>query len=137
MQVTVFHWSLTKNLAQLSEADASLHSRFLFGDQSAVEELMRRESSAQDPFMELVKVADVEARSLNQVFELTNHIESDWTENEGVSAVPGRHRSTSVGDVYLSGSDFYCVAMMGLRKLQLDAPGPAVEEPVPSDSPRG
>lgn len=32
-------------------------------------------------------------------FRMTNHIDSDWTENPSVVAEPGHHRSTSVGDV--------------------------------------
>jgi hypothetical protein len=48
-------------------------------------------------------VAEVEAKHIDEVFQLTNHIDSDWTKNEGVELAEGvsaaRARSTSVGDV--------------------------------------
>ena len=137
MKVTVFHWNLNKDRSHLSSEDAALHLAVSFGKQEAVEAAMRREATNQDPFMTLDKVADVEVKSLEQVFELTNHIDSDWTKNAGVAAVPGQHRSTSVGDVYLLDSDFYCVSMVGLKKLQIDAPAQMQEPAEAMSSPRG
>jgi len=44
--------------------------------------------------------AQVETDHHGNVFQLTNHIESNWTENPGVTSLVGRHvRSSSVGDV--------------------------------------
>ena len=52
------------------------------------------------------KVATVTANSLDQVFELTNHIDKPWFKNAGVvvsdSGLHGYHRSTSVGDVIVN-----------------------------------
>lgn len=64
-------------------------------------------------------IADVESESLAQVFPLTNHIDHDWTENDGVTVVPGkRYRSTSVGDVVVDGDGVphFC-AGIGWRKM--------------------
>ena len=45
-------------------------------------------------------VAAVEADDIDDVFRKTNHIEEDWTTNEGVIPTkPNGCRSTSVGDV--------------------------------------
>ena len=44
-------------------------------------------------------VAAVEADDIEEVFEKTNHIDYDWTENNGVVPIGSKHRSTSVGDV--------------------------------------
>lgn len=49
------------------------------------------------------KVAEVEATNLDDAYQLTNNIDSDWTTNAGVRAEPGRFRSTSVGDVIVDG----------------------------------
>lgn len=58
-------------------------------------------------------VATVTAIDLEHVFMLTNHIDSDWTQNQGVELTPaghGMHRSTSVGDIIVDGGgdSFYC-----------------------------
>lgn len=52
-------------------------------------------------------VANVQAKNLDEVFELTNHIDSNWTANPGVELMPGvsRARSTSVGDIVVSEVD--------------------------------
>ncbi len=47
-------------------------------------------------------VAIVEAADLGDLFQRSNHIETDWTGNPGVRLVVGRQRSTSVGDIALS-----------------------------------
>jgi hypothetical protein len=59
-------------------------------------------------------VATVEAEDIERVFELTNHIDSDWTLNDGVEptvavAIIGA-RSTSVGDIAVeeSGARYTC-----------------------------
>lgn len=65
-------------------------------------------------------VAEVEADALGQVFELTNHIYSDWTKNDGVKATAGPKRSTSVGDIIMSPSSYFVIAPVGLRPIFLD-----------------
>ena len=57
------------------------------------------------------RVAIVETNSLEDVFRLTNHIESDWTGNpEVIVAISMYPRSTSVGDVVVDENDmiYYC-----------------------------
>jgi hypothetical protein len=65
-------------------------------------------------------VARVETEHVGNVFALTNHIHSDWTENEGVTVVgDSRKRSTSVGDVIVAVADDerVVVDMIGLRRF--------------------
>jgi hypothetical protein len=51
-----------------------------------------------------IHVANVEARNLDELFQKTNHIDSNWTLNPGVELARGvvKARSTSVGDVVVS-----------------------------------
>lgn len=63
------------------------------------------------------RVAAVEADDLEKAYELTNNIDRPWPENEGVEAIGGRFRSTSVGDLMLMGEDFYVVAGIGFEKI--------------------
>lgn len=44
-------------------------------------------------------VADVEAAEPHQVYQLTNHIDTPWTQNPEVTVHTAQARSTSVGDV--------------------------------------
>ncbi|MFZ3585394.1 hypothetical protein ACOI1H_25235 [Loktanella sp. DJP18] len=44
-------------------------------------------------------VAIISADSIDAVFRDSNHIDSDWTENDSVRAVDTPVRSTSVGDI--------------------------------------
>ena len=56
-------------------------------------------------------VAEVESADLEDVFRITNHIESDWTKNPEVIKIHGgRCRSTSVGDIVEdeNGNFHYC-----------------------------
>lgn len=52
-----------------------------------------------------IHVATVEADSLQEVYRLTNHIETDWQQNPGVTPIGNRNRSTSVGDVIVDSED--------------------------------
>ncbi len=68
-----------------------------------------------DDFIHVAKV-DVKDKTRDEalvfVFQLTNHIDSDWTENIGVVWVTpeiDKVRSTSVGDVVgLDGKNYLC-----------------------------
>ena len=63
-------------------------------------------------------VAVVDSADLDAGFTLTNHIESDWQENDDVVALPGQHRSTSVGDLIVSDDEVtYVVDKCGFNKL--------------------
>ena len=81
----------------------------------------KRVDCGRPAFSEYKKVAVVEAEDIDAVFELTNHIDSDWTENPGVVAEPGRHRSTSVGDIIVdeNGKGAIC-ASLGWEDTPLD-----------------
>ena len=74
-------------------------------------------------------VADVVA-PLGQVFALTNHIDRPWTDNpEVVWHTSASVRSTSVGDVILSGESgrAWLVMPFGLQELAADHAPPAGE----------
>lgn len=55
-------------------------------------------------------VAEVEGDDPDTAFGLTNHIDSPWTDNPGVTPIGGtRQRSTSVGDIVeCKGKLFLC-----------------------------
>jgi len=61
------------------------------------------------------RVAVVEAPELGAVFELTNHIDSNWTEGPAVVTLDDpRARSTSVGDVILDTRSDYLFGVAGI-----------------------
>lgn len=57
-------------------------------------------------------VAKVQATDLEKAFELTNHIDCEWWDNEGVELVK-KSRSTSVGDVVQMGEELFLCANVG------------------------
>jgi hypothetical protein len=65
------------------------------------------------------RVATVEAKALDDVWELTNHVDRDWTTNAAVTLVaPGPHRSTSVGDVVVDpDGTAWMVAGVGFTRM--------------------
>ena len=64
-------------------------------------------------------VAVVDSDDLEDGFRYTNHIETDWAKQPAaiVTALPGNHRSTSVGDVFTRNGATYVVAGMGFDLL--------------------
>ena len=57
-------------------------------------------------FEEMTLVARVNTDSLDAAFELTNHIEGSWEDNEKVHpATADSQRSTSVGDIMVDEAD--------------------------------
>lgn len=61
--------------------------------------------------------------NLETAFELTNHIDADWTRNPEVTLHNGsRHRSTSIGDVMQNGARYHMVMPMGYREIQANVP---------------
>ncbi|MBC8506534.1 MAG: hypothetical protein H8D34_16855 [Chloroflexi bacterium] len=66
-------------------------------------------------------VAIVQADNLEAVWAKTNHVETTWQENEGVTALVEQARSTCVGDVVLSFEDsaWWVVATMGYQPLEV------------------
>lgn len=76
------------------------------------------------PLSMYTKVAVVNATCIEEVFQLTNHIHSDWTYNQEVQELPaGRAvRSTSVGDVVRDrlANTYFVVDRVGMRLLPED-----------------
>ena len=64
-------------------------------------------------------VATVDSDDLEDGFRYTNHIEADWSKFPAsiVTALPGEHRSTSVGDLIVRDQSTYIVAPMGFTLL--------------------
>lgn len=68
------------------------------------------------------EVAHVECENIHQVFPITNHIDHDWTTNEGVILHAERCRSTSVGDLVLAADgELHVCASSGWRQLGAEA----------------
>lgn len=63
------------------------------------------------------KVALVETKDLDKAFELTNHIDQDWTENKGVTPLKLMNRSSSVGDIFVLDNEAYIIKSLGFEKL--------------------
>lgn len=75
------------------------------------------------PVTDMKKVASFQTDlpvddALEQAFRLTNHIDRPWEENPGITAEPGPHASTSVGDVVVVDGEAYQCARMGWTKLE-------------------
>jgi hypothetical protein len=66
------------------------------------------------------KVAIVETENLDKAFELTNHIDCDWRENKGVTALKLMNRSSSVGDIFVLNNEAYLIESIGFEKLPID-----------------
>ena len=63
-------------------------------------------------------VAEVDSEDLEHIFRLTNHIENDWWENEGIKVIE-KSRSTSVGDmVELSNGKRFICKFVGWEEFQ-------------------
>jgi hypothetical protein len=77
-------------------------------------------------------VAIVQANDLEHAYQLTNHIDEDWTQGPAVQwlqADPEGHRSTSVGDIIVDPSGLaYAVANVGYTLVaHLEPPAVPVE----------
>jgi len=68
-----------------------------------------------------VEVARVQTIVLEKAFELTNNIESRWTENEDVETELIEARSTSVGDILYYGvyEKWYMVDNIGFKEIKI------------------
>lgn len=66
------------------------------------------------------KVAEVNTDDMEKAFELTNHIDSDWTKNADVTPLTTKNRSTSVGDVMVMNGEHYLVGMLGFVKIAVN-----------------
>ena len=63
------------------------------------------------------KVAEVDTFDLDVAYRLTNHIHESWTENEGVTAIAEKVRSTSIGDILEVDGKRYVVDRVGFAEL--------------------
>jgi hypothetical protein len=66
-----------------------------------------------------ILVAIVDSEVLEKVFELTNHIDTQWWDNDGVEVVgDNHHRSTSVGDIVVTNEGTFRCENMGWHELE-------------------
>jgi hypothetical protein len=83
------------------------------------------------------QVAIVNVASPNYAFQLTNHIDEPWWENNGVELVGGETRSTSIGDIIIA-PDLTCYLFNGATVVNLDqaakAAGGVTTKQVSADS---
>jgi hypothetical protein len=70
--------------------------------------------------MSYTLVAIVDTDDLNKAYELTNHIDSDWYYNKGVTGIR-RTRSTSVGDMMILDNKIYIVERMGFKEISISS----------------
>ena len=87
---SVYHY----DMESFYYAFSKWHSKTSFGEVVGV---------CDAPDMEEYKfVAVVDASNIDDVFEATNHIRSDWQENDNVQSFGQDNRSTSVGDIVIN-----------------------------------
>ena len=97
-------------------------SGFGLGECFTVGDALRAFNSSGYEFVGYAKTDD-----LSVAYQLTNHIDHNWTENEDVSApVYSEPRSTSVGDILVTDTEIHIVARMGFEKLDDLTPHHAV-----------
>ncbi len=88
------------------------HVRYRDVDRESTIAAMQGKSLA---FHHYEPVAFLEVASLGEAFEVSNHINSDWTENRQVVQLLGgkQLRSTSVGDMLETSEGLFVVAPLG------------------------
>ena len=64
-------------------------------------------------------VARVECATVEEAYELTNHIDLPWWENLGVELVGSKTRSTSTGDVIVIGNTGFKCEACGWSEFEL------------------
>ena len=117
MTVEVFQWRVTPE-GRLNKAVSDVYFDIMMGDAAVIESAIKKAPSWDALGLFIQKVAEVEGDNMGNAFRLTNHIESDWTKNEGVSAMGnGQWRSTSVGDVMRVEGVLHAVSNIGFQKL--------------------
>lgn len=102
--------------------DFRASSGFGLGECFTAEDALQSFDSSGYEFVGYTKTDD-----LDRAYMLTNHIDSDWTENVDVSVGYGiTPRSTSIGDILVTETEIHIVARMGFEKLADLTPHQAV-----------
>lgn len=63
-------------------------------------------------------VGEVDTDELDRAFMLTQNVDTSWTKNKLVKTDEKECRSTSVGDVFQRGMEFFVVHKLGFRPLR-------------------
>ena len=89
----------------------------LSSDQELSESIEKRHSAVWPD--DYILVAIVDSEHVEKVFELTNHIDSPWWDNDGVEVVgDNHHRSTSVGDIVVTVEGTFRCENVGWKELE-------------------
>ena len=79
------------------------------------------------PGREYRRVADIAVDNINDVFRLTQNLETPWTDGPYVRMAEMRRRSTSIGDVIQTEDGrTFVVAPLGLEEVTAAEPDPEV-----------
>lgn len=81
---------------------------------------MNMEEVTEVPKSLLTKVADVDVDYLQEAYQLTNTLEILWTENEGVTPLVDKARSTSIGDVLVIEGQAHIVNDFGFKEITIN-----------------
>ena len=63
-------------------------------------------------------VAEVPTDELEDVYRLTNSVESSWTINKELEVFGHSHRSTSVGDIVENDNGVFMVDIVGFKQIK-------------------
>ena len=63
-------------------------------------------------------VAEVPTDELEDVYRLTNSVESSWTINKELEVFGHSHRSTSVGDIVENDNGVFMVDIVGFKEVE-------------------
>lgn len=111
--VEVYHWYVQQHARGNAEV-VKAYRDVMFGDTEKTKRLMKSLGEWAIKGLVLQPVAKVNGDSLDNAWNLTNHIDSPWTENQGLTVLgDGRWRSSSVGDVMKTGGKVFVVGKFG------------------------
>lgn len=120
MTIEVFHWKVESEARRDPEV-VQTRAQLMMGLNDIAQNMLNDAAKWSEKGLSLVKVADIDATSLDDAFHLTNHIGNDWTLNRAVSVVPGQKcRSTSVGDIMRKDDAFWVVSSAGFTSVKVN-----------------
>lgn len=123
MTITVFHLKVSQDAMDEPEIKKAYFDIIAKADAAMIEDVFDALSEWRVKGLRYAPVAQVETNDLESAFGLTNHLDSPWTSNQGVTKIGDENvRSTSVGDVMRddSGTLFY-VAPFGFEPFESNA----------------
>lgn len=126
MTIQVFHVALSR-AAQEDRAVLDVYYQLSHGAEKTVKEVLLSPALWMEKGLSYCKVAEVEGGNLERAYALTNHIDTNWTENQGVTLFPNDifprgPRSTSIGDLMrVDEGDYMLASTFGFEPIELPA----------------